>query len=81
MAIQTPVSDLAFAFGVEGIPHVTTTGKGTISLYSSWPSLPTNQQDQSSTVGQAMTEAVKLALDLYGHAAGGYRLAYTPLSP
>lgn len=80
-AAQTPTNDLAGAFGVKGIAHETGTDKGTIRLYSSWPSRPANQQQRSSTVGVAMTEAVNLALEIYGSAAGGYRLIYTPLNP
>lgn len=60
--------------GQAGIEHIATTSKGTINLYSSWPMTGASQQ-----IGGDSAEAIKLALEVYGNAAGGFALKYTAL--
>lgn len=60
--------------GAADIEHITTTDKGVIRLYSSWPMSAAYTQ-----IGGDFTESVRLALELWGHAAGGYALEYEPL--
>lgn len=62
------------ALGNPAIPHITTTDKGVIKLYSSWPLTGSYEQ-----IGGDAVEAIKLALADYGNAAGGFSLEYTPL--
>jgi branched-chain amino acid transport system substrate-binding protein len=64
----------AASIGNPSIPHMTTTDKGTIKLYSSWPLTGAYEQ-----IGGDAVEAIKLALNDYGNAAGGFALEYTPL--
>ncbi|HLU36264.1 MAG TPA: branched-chain amino acid ABC transporter substrate-binding protein [Thermomicrobiales bacterium] len=60
--------------GMEGIPHSTDTSKGTINLYSSWPMSGASEQ-----IGGDCAASVQLAVDLWGGAAGGFAINYTPL--
>lgn len=60
--------------GVVGIEHITDTSKGTINLYSSWPMTGASEQ-----IGGDSAEAVRLALEIYGNAAGGFELVYEAL--
>jgi len=60
--------------GAPGIAHITDTSKGTIKLYSSWPLTGTYDQ-----IGGDAVEAVNMALEDYGNAAGGYALVYEAL--
>jgi branched-chain amino acid transport system substrate-binding protein len=59
---------------MEGIPHATDTSKGTINLYSSWPMSAASEQ-----IGGDSAASVQLAVDIWGGAAGGFALTYTPL--
>jgi len=70
-AQEMPVST---QIGVPGVTHVTDTSKGTIKLYSSWPL--TGQMER--TGGDAV-EALKMALEDFGSAAGGFKLEYEAL--
>lgn len=60
--------------GNPDIPHMTTTDKGTIKLYSSWPLTGAYEQ-----IGGDAVQAIKLALEDYGNAAGGFALEYEAL--
>jgi len=60
--------------GTEGVEHITDTSKGTIKLYSSWPL--TGSYD---LIGNDAVAAVKLALEDFGGAAGGYAVEYEAL--
>ena len=59
----------AATIGMPNITHTTDTSKGTIKLYSSWPLTGSMQ----GTGGDAV-EAVKMCLDDFGNAAGGFAL-------
>lgn len=69
----TPAAE-ATLVGNPAIPHITTTDKGTIKFYSSWPMIAGNEQ-----IGQDMRAAVELALEDYGNAAGGFAIEYEAL--
>ena len=60
--------------GAPGIEHITTTDKGTINLYSSWPMTGASEQ-----IGGDAVAAVQLALEVYGDAAGGFAINYQAL--
>ncbi len=60
--------------GNPSIPHITDTSKGTIKFYSSWPLIAGNEQ-----IGGDMREAVIMALEDYGNAAGGFAIEYEAL--
>jgi branched-chain amino acid transport system substrate-binding protein len=60
--------------GMPDIEHITDTSKGTINLYSSWPMSAASEQ-----IGGDSAAAVQLAVDIWGGAAGGFALTYTPL--
>ncbi len=60
--------------GMPGIEHITDTSKGTIRLYSSWPMIAASAQ-----IGGDSAEAVRLALEDFGNAAGGFALEYEAL--
>lgn len=66
--------DKASSIGNPDIPHITTTDKGTIRLYSSWP-----LSGAMTQTGNDAVAAIKLALEDYGNAAGGFALEYTAL--
>ena len=72
----TPMAtDLTSAsLGVPGVEHLTTTDAGTINLYSSWPLTGASEQ-----IGGDSVESVRLALEVYGDAAGGFALNYEAL--
>ncbi|HWV24789.1 MAG TPA: branched-chain amino acid ABC transporter substrate-binding protein [Thermomicrobiales bacterium] len=60
--------------GTEGIEHSTDTSKGTINLYSSWPMSGASEQ-----IGGDSAEAIRLAIEIWGGAAGGFAINYEPL--
>lgn len=60
--------------GLEGIPHSDDTSKGTINLYSSWPMSGASEQ-----IGNDTAESIRLALEIYGGAAGGFAIKYEAL--
>jgi branched-chain amino acid transport system substrate-binding protein len=60
--------------GIPDVPHSTDTSLGTINLYSSWPMTAASEQ-----IGGDMAAAVAFAVELWGAAAGGYAITYTPL--
>lgn len=60
--------------GMAGIEHSTDTSKGTINLYSSWPMSGASEQ-----IGGDSAEAIRLAIEIWGGAAGGFAINYTPL--
>ncbi len=70
----TPASGKATDIGVPGVEHVTDTSKGMIRLYSSWP-----LTGSMETTGGDAVEAVKLCLEDFGMAAGGFALEYQAL--
>jgi len=67
---QEKASDI----GNPAIEHLTTTDKGAIKLYSSWPLTGAYEQ-----LGGDAVEAIKMALEDYGNAAGGFALEYEAL--
>ncbi len=60
--------------GRTDVPHITDTGKGTIKFYSSWPMIAASEQ-----IGGDSREAVMMALEDFGNAAGGFALTYEAL--
>ncbi len=60
--------------GMEGIEHTEDTSKGNINLYSSWPMSGASEQ-----IGGDSAEAIRLALDIFGNAAGGFSITYEAL--
>ena len=70
----TPAAAGAASIGNPAIEHLTTTDKGVIRLYSSWPLTGAYEQ-----IGGDAVEAIKLALEDYGNAAGGFALEYEAL--
>src|SRR5687767_139721 len=60
--------------GAPGHQHVTDTSKGIIKIFSSWPLTGTYDR-----LGNDAVEAVKLCLDDFGNAAGGFALEYEAL--
>lgn len=71
-AVATELSPATL--GVPGVEHITSTDQGTINLYSSWPLTGDSEQ-----IGGDSAEAVRLALEVYGGAAGGFALNYEAL--
>jgi branched-chain amino acid transport system substrate-binding protein len=67
-------SGSATSIGVPGVQHVSDTSKGTINLYSSWPLTGSMEQ-----LGGDAVEAIKMCLNDFGNAAGGFALTYTAL--
>jgi branched-chain amino acid transport system substrate-binding protein len=57
-----------------GVPHTTDTSKGIINLYSSWPMTAASAQ-----VGADSAAAVAFAVELWGGAAGGFKINYQAL--
>jgi len=70
----SPAASGAARVGNPNIPHITDTSKGTIKFYSSWPMIAGNEQ-----IGTDMREAVIMALEDYGNAAGGFAIEYEAL--
>ncbi len=70
----TPESMSATSIGNPAIEHITTTDKGTIKIYSSWPLTGAYEQ-----IGGDAVEAIKLALSDFGGAAGGFAVEYEAL--
>jgi branched-chain amino acid transport system substrate-binding protein len=68
----TPVS--ATSIGTPGHQHPTDTSKGTINIYSSWPLTGSYEQ-----LGGDAVEAIKLCLEDFGNAAGGFAVQYEAL--
>ena len=64
----------AASIGNPAIEHLTTTDKGVIRLYSSWPLTGAYEQ-----IGGDAVQAIQLALEDYGGAAGGFALEYEAL--
>jgi len=60
--------------GAEGIEHNTDTSGGTIKIYSSWPMSGASEQ-----LGGDSAEAIRLAFEDFGNAAGGFALEYEAL--
>ncbi len=60
--------------GVAGVAHSTDTSKGNINLYSSWP-----LSGESVQIGGDSAESVRLAIEIWGAAAGGYAIKYEAL--
>jgi branched-chain amino acid transport system substrate-binding protein len=60
--------------GVEGVEHITTTDKGVINIYSSWPMTGASEQ-----IGGDSAAAVKFAFEIFGNAAGGFAINYEAL--
>ena len=60
--------------GRTDVPHLTDTGKGTIKFYSSWPMIAASEQ-----IGGDSRESVRMALEDFGMAAGGFALEYEAL--
>lgn len=60
--------------GAEGVEHITDTSKGEINLYSSWPMSAASVQ-----IGGDSAESIKFALEIYGGAAGGFKINYEAL--
>ena len=69
----TPAAS-ASSIGNASIEHLTTTDKGVIKFYSSWPLTGAYEQ-----IGGDAVQAIKLALSDYGNAAGGFALEYEAL--
>jgi branched-chain amino acid transport system substrate-binding protein len=66
--------ETATQIGMPGIPHITDTSKGEIHLYSSWPMIGASEQ-----IGGDSAESVRMALEDFGMAAGGFALKYEAL--
>jgi branched-chain amino acid transport system substrate-binding protein len=64
----------AASIGNQSIKHDTSTDKGTIKIYSSWPRTGSMQG-----IGVDAMEAAKMAFNDFGNAAGGFKLEYVPL--
>ncbi len=60
--------------GRSGVQHITDTSKGRIKFYSSWPMIAASEQ-----IGGDSRESVRLALEDFGNAAGGFALEYEAL--
>ncbi len=60
--------------GMQGIEHITDTSGGTIRLVSSWP-----MTGASTDIGGDSAEAVRMAIEDFGGAAGGFALEYEAL--
>ena len=56
------------------VEHIESTDAGMIKLYSSWPMSAASEQ-----IGGDSAEAVRLAVELWGAAAGGYAIEYEAL--
>lgn len=70
----SPAAGSATSIGNPDIKHVTDTSKGTIKLYSSWP-LTGGMQ----TTGGDAVAVIKMCLNDFGNAAGGFKLEYEAL--
>jgi len=60
--------------GRTDVARITDTSKGTVRFYSSWPMIA-----QSEQIGGDSREAVAMALEDFGSAAGGFAIEYEPL--
>lgn len=60
--------------GVPGVEHSTDTSKGMIRIYSSWPLTGASEQ-----LGGDAVEAIKMCLEDFGNAAGGFAIEYEAL--
>lgn len=73
----SPSGDAELGPGTIGrldVEHIETTDEGMIQLYSSWPMSAAYEQ-----IGGDSAEAVRLAVELWGGAAGGFEIQYEPL--
>jgi branched-chain amino acid transport system substrate-binding protein len=73
-AAQEATGGKASDIGQEGIEHITDTSKGTVRIFSSWPLTGASEQ-----IGGDAVQAINLALDDFGRAAGGFALEYEAL--
>ena len=73
-AAQDAAGAKASDIGAPGVQHITDTSKGRIKLYSSWPLTGASEQ-----IGGDAVEAIRMALEDFGNAAGGFALEYEPL--
>ena len=64
----------AAEIGVAGVEHITDTSAGVIKFVSSWPMTGASEQ-----IGGDSAEAVRMALEDFGNAAGGFALEYEAL--
>lgn len=64
----------ALNVGNPDISHVTDTSAGTVKFYSSWPLTGASEQ-----TGGDMVESLRMALDDFGNAGGGFAIEFTPL--
>jgi branched-chain amino acid transport system substrate-binding protein len=62
------------SIGMANVEHITDTSKGTIKFYSSWPMIAASEQ-----IGGDSREAVVMALEDFGSAAGGFAITYEAL--
>lgn len=60
--------------GRTDVEHIETTDKGMIKMYSSWPMAAAYEQ-----IGGDSAEAARMAVELWGNAAGGYAIEYEAL--
>lgn len=60
--------------GTAGVAHSTDTSKGEITIYSSWPMSAASEQ-----IGGDSAESIKFAIEIFGGAAGGYKITYQAL--
>ena len=70
----SPAGGSSTEIGNSSIPHITDTSKGTIKLYSSWP-----LTGGMTTVGGDAVAVLKLAVEDFGSAAGGFKIEYEAL--
>jgi len=73
-AAQDASGAKASDIGQQNVEHITDTSKGVIKLYSSWPLTGSSEQ-----IGGDAVQAINLALDDFGRAAGGFSLEYEAL--
>jgi branched-chain amino acid transport system substrate-binding protein len=64
----------AAEIGVQGVEHITDTSAGVIKFVSSWPMTGASEQ-----IGGDSAEAIRMALEDFGNAAGGFALEYEAL--
>jgi branched-chain amino acid transport system substrate-binding protein len=64
----------AAEIGVAGVEHITDTSAGVIKFVSSWPMTGASEQ-----IGGDSAEAIRMALEDFGSAAGGFALEYEAL--
>ncbi len=60
--------------GRQDVEHLTDTSAGTVKFYSSWPLTGASEQ-----IGGDSVESVRMAIEDFGGAAGGFAIEYNPL--